>query len=149
MLDENNKDHEMSAKYSGGCLCGAVRYQAEVEPKFSFNCHCRDCQKASGGAFAPIAFFAQSQFSIQGEVKYYQSLGASGQNVRRGFCPNCGSNLFGLPEIAAEMISIRAGTLDDPELFQPKFEIFTSHANKWGHLNQTIPHFEYAFEKKK
>ncbi|NNP74379.1 aldehyde-activating protein [Acinetobacter defluvii] len=139
----------MSVKYSGGCLCGAVRYHAEVEPKVSFNCHCRDCQKSSGGAYAPIAFFAQSQLNIQGDVKYYQSLGVSGKMIKRGFCGNCGSNLFGLPEIAAELISIRAGTLDDPNMFRPKFEIFTSHANQWDILNQDIQHFTHAIEKKK
>lgn len=139
----------MSVKYSGDCLCGAIRYHTEVEPKFSFNCHCRDCQKSSGGAYAPIAFFPQSQLSIQGDVKYYQSLGASGKNIQRGFCANCGSNLFALPELAAGMISIRAGTLDNPEMFHPKFEIFTRHANQWDILNQNLQNFEYAAEKKK
>ncbi len=138
-----------SVQYSGGCLCGAIRYHAEVEPKFTFNCHCRDCQKSSGGAYAPLAFFAQSQLSIQGDVKYYQSLGASGKIIQRGFCANCGSNVLGIPELAAGLVSIRAGTLDDPEMFQPKFEIFTSQANEWDILNPDIQHFEYGAEKKK
>ena len=102
-----------------------------------------------GGAYAPLAFFAQSQLSIQGDVKYYQSLGASGKIIQRGFCANCGSNVLGIPELAAGLVSIRAGTLDDPEMFQPKFEIFTSQANEWDILNPDIQHFEYGAEKKK
>lgn len=52
----------MPVKYQGSCLCGAVSYQSDAEPRYSFNCHCRDCQKATGSAYAPIAFFHQSEW---------------------------------------------------------------------------------------
>ncbi|PTV48868.1 GFA family protein [Acinetobacter pittii] len=139
----------MSAKYQGSCLCGAVNYQSEVEPRYSFNCHCRDCQKATGSAYAPIAFFHQSELKVSGELKYFETLGSSGRAIKRAFCPTCGSQLFGLPEIAPEMISIRAGTLDDPSLYQPRAEVFVSQAYAWDTLNPNLKHFEKMIEKRK
>ncbi|MCH7295162.1 GFA family protein [Acinetobacter higginsii] len=139
----------MPNEYKGSCLCGAVSYQAQVAPRYRFNCHCRDCQKATGSAYAPIAFFHQSELKITGELKYFESLGLSGKPIRRAFCPNCGSQMFGLPELVPEMISIRAGTLDDPNLYQPQAECFVSHANEWDLLNPNISHFEKMMGKKR
>ncbi len=82
---------------SGGCLCGAVRYASSAAPIIEGNCHCRDCQKASGSAYAPTLFFPVQAVTITGDAKFFESIGGSGQPIRRGFCPNCGSQLFGLP----------------------------------------------------
>lgn len=141
-------EYKMPNQYKGSCLCGAVTYSADVEPRYQFNCHCRDCQKATGGGYAPIAFFQQSELNIQGELHYFESLGSSGKPIRRAFCPNCGSQMFGLPELVPDMISIRAGTLDDPNMYQPKAEIFVSHANEWDVLNPNISHFEEMIKKR-
>ena len=138
----------MSTEYKGSCLCGAVTYQADVAPRYRFNCHCRDCQKITGSAYAPIAFFHQSELKIQGKLKYFESLGLSGKPIRRAFCVTCGSQMFGLPELAPEMISIRAGTLDLPNLYQPQAECFVSHANEWDILNPNIVHFEEMMRKR-
>ena len=75
---------------------------------------------------------------VSGELKYFETLGSSGRAIKRAFCPTCGSQLFGLPEIAPEMISIRAGTLDDPSLYQPRAEVFVSQAYAWDTLNQIL-----------
>jgi len=138
----------MSTEYKGSCLCGAVTYQADVAPRYRFNCHCRDCQKITGSAYAPIAFFHQSELKIQGELKYFESLGLSGKLIRRAFCVTCGSQMFGLPELVPEMISIRAGTLDQPNLYRPQAECFVSHANEWDILDPNIVHFEGMMRKR-
>lgn len=138
----------MSTEYKGSCLCGAVTYQADVAPRYRFNCHCRDCQKITGSAYAPIAFFHQSELKIQGELKYFESLGLSGKPIRRAFCVTCGSQMFGLPELVPEMISIRAGTLDQPNLYRPQAECFVSHANEWDILDPNIVHFEGMMRKR-
>lgn len=119
----------------GGCLCGAVRYRASAPPVFQLFCHCRDCQKASGSASAPIAFFAEDQLAIEGAVSYFTSLGSSGKPIHRGFCPSCGSQLFGRLERVPGMMSIRAGTLDDPTQFQPTLHIHASQAVPWEHID--------------
>lgn len=119
----------------GGCLCGAVRYQCKDRAALQFNCHCRDCQKSTGGPFAPIAFFPTESVTISGEVRYFQSRAGSGKIIRRGFCPSCGSQLFGVVEILPGLISVRAGTLDDPSLFRPRANLFTRHAVCWSPLD--------------
>lgn len=86
---------------------------------------------------------------MSGELKYFETLGSSGRSIKRAFCPTCGSQLFGLPEIAFEMISIRAGTLDDPSLYQPRAEVFVSQAYTWDTLNPNLRHFEKMIEKRK
>jgi hypothetical protein len=125
----------------GGCLCGSVRYQCTQEAKMQFNCHCRDCQKSSGGAFSAEAFFRRDAVVITGEVKFFESKGGSGKSVWRGFCPNCGSQLFGKVEILPTLIAIRAGTLDDPSEFNPKANIYARHAPHWSHLDQDLVTF--------
>jgi hypothetical protein len=117
----------------GGCLCGAVRYQCSVDAVLQFNCHCRDCQRSSGSGFAPIACFPLESVSISGELRYFQSSGSSGKNISRGFCPQCGSSLFGLVELLRGLLCIRAGTFDVPALFEPNANLFVSHASPWDH----------------
>ena len=129
---------------TGRCLCGAVTYQCNAEPVLQFNCHCQDCQKSSGSAYAPIMFFPKASVVIEGTVTYYESLGKSGKPIRRGFCPACGSQLFGNPEILADFISIRVGTLDDTSIYQPRAEIFTAHAPAWSLLQEETKKFPYA-----
>ncbi|SPL68903.1 GFA family protein [Acinetobacter stercoris] len=131
----------------GGGFCGAVRYETIAKPRYSINCHCRDCQKITGSAYAPLLSFFQSEVIIKGKVQYFDSNGKSGKRVRRGFCPKCGSRLFSLPEMLAGIISIHVGTLDEPNLFEPKAELFISQANHWDVLNPNILHFEELAKK--
>lgn len=81
----------MSNKITGGCQCGAVRFEAEGEPAFSSNCHCRDCQRASGSAYLPVMGFPKDAVRVTGEVKYFQRQGDSGAFESEGFCPECGA----------------------------------------------------------
>jgi hypothetical protein len=86
----------MTFRFTGGCMCGAVRYECETDPIAMGNyCHCRDCQRATGSAFAAAVLVPISAVNISGEVNYYEAIGDSGGIVRRGFCPNCGARLFG------------------------------------------------------
>ncbi len=128
--------------FSGGGLCGAVRYVSSAAPLIEGNCHCRDCQKASGSAYAPTLFFPLEAVTITGDAKFFESIGGSGQPIRRGFCPGCGSQLFGLPSLRDDMIGIRAGSLDDTAAFRPQAEIFTSHAAPWDSMSDATAKFE-------
>lgn len=125
----------------GGCLCGAVRYQTEATPVYQIVCHCRDCQHASGSGSAPIVFFPSDQLEIAGEVRYFESLGSSGKSIHRGFCPTCGSQLFGRLDRLPGLMSIRAGTLDDPSGFAPKASIHVSQAAPWDPADPSLRSF--------
>ncbi|MFQ4144746.1 GFA family protein [Chlorogloeopsis sp. ULAP02] len=128
----------MAIKFTGGCLCGAVRYECSAEPIAMGNCHCRDCQRATGTAYASGLLVPQSAVTITGEVKYYEVIGDSGNIVGRGFCPNCGSRLFSKPPIP-EFMGIMAGSLDDPSWFRPTMDIYTASAQPWDYMNPDLP----------
>ncbi len=129
---------------TGRCLCGAVRYTATGSPAFAGNCHCGDCKKSSGSGSAPTMFFPRANVAITGEVKYFASQGGSGATVERGFCPNCGSQLFGRPGTLPDMIGIRAGSLDDPSKYAPQLDIFTRRACQWEPMDEALPKFPDA-----
>jgi len=131
----------MSTLRTGGCLCGAVRYECSAEPVFSGNCHCRDCQRISGSGYVSTFFVPESSVTITGEVKYFDKNGDSGHLVRRGFCPSCGSQVFGKPEIVAGVLGGRAGSLDNPELYHPTMDIYTASAQSWDFMNPDLPKF--------
>jgi hypothetical protein len=75
----------------GGCLCGQVRYQADVEPSFTAICHCKNCQKQVGTAFTVWIAIPKSSLSVRGTVKTFHGKEDSSQAVERHFCPDCGS----------------------------------------------------------
>jgi hypothetical protein len=131
----------MSDVSTGSCLCGAVRFEYSGEPAFSGNCHCRDCQRSSGGAYTPALFMPEESVSIKGTVKYYESKADSGNTISRGFCPTCGSQLFTKLEMMPNMLGLRAGTLDDPSKFHPKIDMYTASASHWDHMNPDLPKF--------
>jgi len=131
----------MSTSFTGGCMCGAIRYECTVEPIAMGKCHCRDCQRATGSAFAPALIVPRSALTITGEVKYYEGIGDSGSIVGRGFCPTCGSRLFGKPVTRPDLISIMAGSLDDPSWFVPAMDIYTTSAQQWDVMNPDLPKF--------
>ncbi|NJM69286.1 MAG: GFA family protein [Scytonema sp. RU_4_4] len=131
----------MATKFTGGCLCGSVRYECSAEPIAMGNCHCRDCQRATGSAYASGLLVPQSAVTITGDVKYYDVIGDSGNFVGRGFCPNCGSRLFSKPPIPG-LMGIMAGSLDDPSWFQPTMDLYAVSAQPWVHMNPDLPKFD-------
>ena len=131
----------MSAKFTGGCVCGAIRYEVSAEPIVMFNCHCRDCQKTTGGPYTPVFYVPAKAFKItKGSPRYYKTTSEMGGDNIRGFCPECGSRLFGGKSEQGQ--GIAASSLDDPSSYKPQFEIFTSDAQPWDHTDPTLPKFE-------
>jgi hypothetical protein len=132
----------MANTFSGRCLCGAVAYECTAAAVVMGNCHCRDCQRATGSGYAPGLLVPRSAVQIHGEVRYFEVVGDSGSPISRGFCPICGSRLFGQSATSPELISIMAGTLDDPTRFHPQADIYTSSAQPWVAMNPRLPKFE-------
>jgi hypothetical protein len=130
----------MSNPFFGGCTRGAIRYRAEGEPLFSMNCHCRDCQRETGSAYAAVLAVPGAAFKItQGRPKYFDLTADSGRTTRRAFCADSGSPLFGKPGIGPDVVTIRAGSLDDPSAFRPSQDIFTASAQPWDYRNPDLP----------
>lgn len=105
---------------TGGCLCGAVRYEVRGQPYQSGLCHCQTCRKLTGSAFSATANWYHEQFDIFGEVRSY---------MKRSFCPVCGSRLFYLLKEGVELF---LGTLDDsPYEIKPTVEVWTTRREPW------------------
>lgn len=130
----------MNIPLIGGCLCGSVRYECSAEPMIMGNCHCRDCQRSTGTAFAAAMLVPRDAITITGEVKYYDVTGDSGNVISRGFCPNCGSRLFG-GRANTNFISIMVSSLDDPSEFSPALDLYTASAQPWDYMNPNLPKF--------
>lgn len=127
---------------SGGCLCGAVRYTADVHPIVTRACWCKFCQSlASGNATINMAFPVNSVV-ITGELQDYASIADDGNRMHRRFCSNCGVHLFSDAEERPDIIVVRAGTLDDTEQVEIGGIIWTQEAPSWAYLDPNVPHFE-------
>jgi hypothetical protein len=119
-------------RYTGGCLCSALRYEAEGEPLFAGLCYCADCQKASGSAFIPFMGFASSAVRVSGPARQFTTKVARGGAAVRNFCPVCGSLVFGGEVGKDGSFTIYAGTLDDPSSFHPTIAIFARSRPAWA-----------------
>jgi hypothetical protein len=130
---------------SGGCACGAVRYEMSVEPVLMLNCHCRSCQRAGGGAYAAIMVVPKRGFRLSGELRFHRSIGDSGKAVERGFCPACGSQVAMKLERMPDLIGLQAGSLADPSRYEPAMDVFTEGAQRWDHMQPERKKFPQGF----
>ena len=123
----------MAAQIAGGCACGAVRFESSADPVMAANFYCRDCQRSTGGGYAPVLLVPKPAFKLtKGELKHHEVTGDSGNKVSRGFCANCGSPILSLLAGMPDLVVIKAGSLDDPVHFKPTVNIFTSSAPAWA-----------------
>ena len=132
----------MATEITGGCLCGAVRYVCSSEPVISGNCHCHACRKASGAAFVSAFGVLADALSITGEVKYFDVETDSGGISSRGFCPECGSRLFGKSTGMPGLAMLNAGSMDDPNLFKPTMNVFAASAPPWSLMDPDLTKFD-------
>lgn len=126
----------------GGCLCGAVRYTARVEPLAVRACWCRVCQYLAAGNATINLAFPSDALTITGELRDYPSTADSGSHMHRRFCPVCGVQMFSEAEERPNFIFVRAGTLDHPEIAVPTAVIWTASAPSWAQFDPALPHFE-------
>ena len=131
----------MATKFTGGCMCGKVRYECTADPIFMGNCHCLDCQKATGTAYEAAIGIPAATLKVTGQVKYHDNQADSGNIMSRGFCPECGSRLLGKVSAMPDLAMLTAGSLDDATQYEPQMDIYTSSAQPWDHMNPALPKF--------
>lgn len=113
---------------TGGCHCGAIRYETADQAVHHTLCHCTDCRKSSGAPAVGWALAPPGQVTITGEPVWY----ASSEHGRRGFCGTCGTGLFYTNEqIFPGQIDIQSATLDDPDAIPLMAQIQTAEAIGW------------------
>lgn len=127
---------------TGGCLCHATRYRVTAEPTLVANCHCRDCQKATGSPFTTVLAIPVAAFELlSGQPASHTVTAASGRAVTRQFCPVCGTPLFTRAEMLPESIFIKCTTLDEPSAVAPTTNFWTASAIPWAKLDDALHAF--------
>jgi hypothetical protein len=118
---------ETAAGLAGGCQCGAVRYRLMAEPTGVNVCHCRMCQKASGGPFMAFGGVRISEFIVtDGAISTF----LSSDIAERGFCGQCGTPLT-YRGLGGDRISVTLGSLDDPNEVEPTGQLGVESRVRW------------------
>lgn len=128
----------MGEPITGGCMCGACRYEAHGEPVDVRVCHCQKCQKATGAPLYARVRMTSDAVAISGPVGWYPSSDV----ILRGFCPTCGTSLFS-KRADGSTISLLMGSLDEPDRFAPSSQIWMSSKQGWVELGG-LPGYEEA-----
>ena len=131
----------MADGFTGGCLCGAVRYESANAPQLAGHCHCIDCRKSSGTGHCTHVMVQEDGFSYSGALTVYDHPADSGNIVSRAFCPTCGCAVLSRNSGVPGMVFPRASSLDDPEVAQPQMIVYASRAPSWDQMNPDLPSF--------
>jgi hypothetical protein len=131
----------MTTGFSGGCLCGAVRFSCTVAPQIVGHCHCVDCRKSSGTGHCTHLVVPEAAFTVTGPVTFYERPADSGNIVSRGFCGTCGSPIYSTNSAMAGVVFPRASVLDDPEIAAPQMIVYASRAPSWDRMDPALPAF--------
>lgn len=121
---------------TGGCFCGALRYEVTQAPLMVYCCHCTNCQKISGSAFAISATIFEASFAyVAGAPRKVEWTSDAGNQRYGDYCGDCGVRMFHgqIPSIG--VLSLRAGTLDEPAMAKPAGHIWTKSAQPWMRFN--------------
>ncbi len=133
----------MTTLYSGGCACGAIRYEARSRPIFQNHCQCLDCQKRSGtGHGSYLTFAGRNEVKVTGEAREWRIVADSGNEKMHAFCPNCGTPVYLTFAAMPDLIAIHAASLDDPDLFAPQAVTYGVRAHPWDALDPSLQVFE-------
>jgi len=131
------------AGFTGGCLCGAIKYEVKSDPVRGANCHCDDCRRATGATFATNFFVKEDDLVIlQGTPKSFDHPADSGNTMTKDFCADCGSQLFGHTSGRPGVKSVKAGSIDDIGEMRPSINVFTSKAYPFTKLPEDTEHFD-------
>ena len=124
---------------SGGCQCGAIRYELSGPPDRVSICHCRDCQMSAGAPMVAWAVMPAGNLKItQGTPA---TINSSGYTFRR-FCSQCGTGLFYVNEtFLPGLVDVQSVTLDDPSAFPPGTQVQTAEQHGWAAHIHTLPAF--------
>jgi hypothetical protein len=117
----------------GGCHCGNISYEADIDPEKVIMCHCTDCQTLSGTAFRTVVFVPESQFNLlKGSLKTYVKTADSGNKRAQTFCPECGTHIYATSVGGDErVLGLRVGTAGQRGVLRPKKQYWCRSALDW------------------
>lgn len=125
-------------RYSGGCLCGAVRYEASGPAANLCYCHCNSCRRAAGAPLVAWCTFAGSAWRVtRGTLTEYRS----SPQVLRGFCAACGGALTYRHDTRADEIDVTLASLDEPAALAPQMHVWVGDKLPWLAITDGLPQF--------
>ena len=113
------------------CMCGALAIECIGEPVRISVCHCLDCQRRSGSAFAAQARFPVERTRVIGTARQWRRIGSSGSAAIHHFCDACGLTLFYVLEQQPELIAVAVGAFADPHFPAPAFSVYENRRHSW------------------
>lgn len=127
--------------HKGSCSCGKIQYQYSGSLQEISMCHCRDCRKAQGTAFAAVSAIESSQFEITEGHKLLKSYQSSPNKIRV-FCSECGSPIYSERDDKPGIKRLRLGTLDTPMQVKNKYHVFVSSKAEWYEINDGLKQYD-------
>lgn len=125
---------------TGGCHCGNLSYEAEIDPEKVALCHCTDCQIFSGSAFSTFVMVPKEKFRLlAGRPATYVKTAESGARRAQAFCPVCGTRIYAAAEIDPQAFNIRVGTLRQRAQLRPRLQIWCRSALDWVSKLDAVP----------
>ena len=125
-------------EWTGGCLCGAVRYRADADPVRAVSCHCGMCRRASGAAFLTFVHFPRESFVwTMGEPLRYRS----SPEAERGLCRECGATLTMHETVLEDRVQACLGSLDRAGDVRPDDHVWTEAQLPWLRIEDDLPRF--------
>jgi len=129
-------------KFSGGCLCGAIRYEVSGDIVRMVNCHCDDCRRNTGASFATNIFFNSEDVQVtKGEPRSFEHVSDAGNRKIKEFCPTCGSQLFS-STIGRPLTSVKVGSIEDANFVKPTANLYCKRALSYSHLSDDLKNFQ-------
>lgn len=128
--------------YTGGCACGAIRYEISGEPVFQNDCQCRDCQRKSGTGHGSYLTFARGGVKHSGNATLWDLVGDSGNIKTRAFCPACGSPVYMTFAAMPDVFTVHAASLDDPGRYKPQAVTYAVRGHAWDFLDPELTKFD-------
>ncbi len=130
----------MSEMITGGCLCGEISFEYTDSPGPAAYCHCTDCRRITGSAFnisvpVSLAFFE----IVSGSPKAFTKRADSGHELTRYFCGDCGSPIYVSSPRHPEIVYVKAGAFDDPDLVKPSHQSWTGSVVAWSKIDDDLP----------
>ena len=138
----NITSKDTSEAYTGGCACGAIRYDIPTEPIFMNHCQCRDCQHKSGTGHGSYLTFQRKGMTLKGEATHWDMVADNGNVKTRSFCSTCGSPVFLTFAATPDLFAVHAASLDDPGRFKPQAVTYGIRAHAWDDIDPALPKFD-------
>ena len=127
---------------TGRCLCGSVTITAAAAPLTTINCHCTECRRATGAAYATLLVCRRGAVTVSGVTKSFRHLSDRGTTMTKTFCPNCGSPLYSETGAKPDLLLIRAGIVEETAQVMPERNVFVSSRIASTPLDPGIPAFD-------